>query len=129
MDLMGQGLLLTVIGMGTVFISLFALAVLMRLLDWLATWREESGRDRAPASERGGGGTSGAPSENSGEEALIPVVAAAVGAYLEAPSAQVFLIPVERPDRSRWVMDGRVDALSGAEALSRADALATEKRS
>ena len=125
---MGQGLLLTVIGMGTVFISLFALAVLMRLLDWLATWREESGSDRAQASERGGG-TSGAPSGNSGEEDLIPVVAAAVGAYLEAPSTQVFLIPVERPDRSRWVMDGRMDALSRAEALSRADAPATEKRS
>ena len=112
--------MLTIIGMGTVFVSLFALAVLMRLLDWLAAWREENGGDRAPASERG---TVGAPAEDSGEEDLLPVVAAAVGAYLEAQSAQVFLIPVERPDRSRWVMDGRVDA------LSRADALATEKRS
>ncbi|MDP6618246.1 MAG: OadG family protein [Nitrospinota bacterium] len=117
---MGQGLLLTVIGMGTVFVSLFALAVLMRLLDWMAAWRAENGGDRPPASERG---TVGASAENPGEEDLFPVVAAAVGAYLEAQSAQVFLIPVERPDRSRWVMDGRVDA------LSRADALATEKRS
>ena len=78
MDQMGQGLLLTVIGMGTVFISLFALAVLMRLLDWLATLREESGSDRAQASERGRG-TSGAPSENSGEEDLIPVALTEVG--------------------------------------------------
>jgi Na+-transporting methylmalonyl-CoA/oxaloacetate decarboxylase gamma subunit len=124
--MMNQGLLLAVIGMGTVFLSLFALAVLIRLLNWPAARREESGRARAPAPKRG---TGGAPSENSGEEDFLPIVAAAVGAYLEAQSAQVFLIPVERPDQSRWVMDGRMDALSRAEALPRADALATEKRS
>ena len=120
--MMNQGLLLAVIGMGTVFLSLFALAVLIRLLNWLAARREESGRDRAPAPERGGErGTGGAPSENSGGEDFLPIVAAAVGAYLEAQSAQVFLIPVERPDQSRWVMDGRMDALSRAEALPRAE--------
>ena len=113
--------MLTVIGMGTVFVSLFALAVLMRLLDRIAAWRQSGEADRASsAPERG---TEVAPAGRPGEDNLLPVIAAAVGAYLGAQSGQVFLIPVERPDRSRWIMDGRVDS------LSRAGALATEKRS
>ena len=114
MDLMGQGILLTVIGMGTVFVSLAVLAVLIRLIDVLvARWegRGEVGQAEPvlppPALQ----------AEGAGQEGLLPVIAAAVGAYLEAESAQVFVVPVERPDRSRWVMEGRVSALSGGEGF------------
>ena len=100
---------MTVIGMATVFVSLSLLAVMMRWIYAIVAWREQPAAAKAeqpavrPQTERAAEG---------GGENLFPVIAAAIGAYLEAESTQVFLVSVLRPDRSRWVMDGRVAALS-----------------
>lgn len=117
MSLMGQGIMLTIIGMGTVFLSLVALAVLIRVLDGLAA-RWEGGQ--APAGEPAVGVVA-TPVGEAGEEEPLPVIAAAVGAYLEAQSVQVFMVDVKRPDRAKWVMDGRVAALSRADAYAGGD--------
>lgn len=115
MRLMGQGLLLTVIGMGTVFLSLWALAVLIRLIEGLVGRFERlQGKESAKPALRGAAPEAGEPRA---EEDLIPVIAAAVGAYLEAERAQVFLVPVARPDRSRWTLEGRISALSRGEGF------------
>ena len=117
MSLMGQGIMLIIIGMGTVFLSLIALAVLIRVLDGLASiW--EGGP--APAGEPAAG-VAATPVGGAGEEELLPVITAAVGAYLKAQSEQVFMVDVKRPDRSKWVMDGRVAALSRADAYAGGD--------
>ena len=117
MSLMGQGIMLTIIGMGTVFLSLIVLAVLVRVLDGLAA-RWEGGP--TPAGEPAVGVVA-TPVDEAGEEDLLPVIAAAVGAYREARSVQVFVVDVKRPDRSKWVMDGRVAALSRADAYAGGD--------
>jgi sodium pump decarboxylase gamma subunit len=104
-----QGILLTVMGMLTVFVSLSLLAVMMRGIYALVAWWDKpvAAKAEKPAAQPQGQGVADAEGED-----LSPVIAAAVGAYLEAESLQVFLVPVVRPDRSRWVMGGRVAALS-----------------
>lgn len=104
--------MLTVIGMGTVFVALGALAALIQLIDWLVGRWEGGSAFKKPQNV---GKSAVGRAEAGGEEYLLPVIAAAVGAYVEAEAAQVFLLPVERPDRSRWVMEGRVAALSRRE--------------
>ena len=112
MNQMGQGIMLTIIGMGTVFISLIALAMLIRVLDKLAAiWEGGSFLSRKASSE---GVTT--PLGLGGEEELLPVIMAAVNTYLESQDVQVFLVDVVRPDQSGWVIDGRVAALSGSDA-------------
>jgi sodium pump decarboxylase gamma subunit len=106
---MTHGILLTVIGMGTVFVSLILLAVIMTWLYAIVAWQEKPAAAKAeqPAVRPQAEGAT----QGEGEE-LFPVIAAAIGAYLEAESTLVFLVPVLRPDRSGWVMDGRLAALS-----------------
>lgn len=114
MNLMGQGILLTIVGMGVVYFVLWALAFLIRLTDALVVRWSSPGVARpetvsAPPRVEAAVRTEG--------EDLIPVLAAAVGAYLEAERARVFLVPVARPDRSRWTLEGRVAALSRREGF------------
>jgi sodium pump decarboxylase gamma subunit len=105
--------MMTVIGMGTVFLALAVLALVIKGLDALVLRWEDRG---IPSSKEQAVRPAAGREEDPGGEDWIPVIAAAIGAYLEAESAQVFLVPVERPGRSAWVMEGRVAALSGGEA-------------
>ena len=111
MNLMTQGILLTVIGMVTVFVSLILLAMIMRWLYAIVVWREKPAAAKAEQRAVRPQAEEAVEGEGEGEE-LFPVIAAAIGAYLEAESTLVFLVPVLRPDRSGWVMDGRLAALS-----------------
>ncbi|MFQ5693849.1 MAG: OadG family protein [Nitrospinota bacterium] len=115
MSALNQGILLTVIGMGTVFLALWALAVLVRVIEGAVGRWERRGAAKAPepVARPAVGDAAGAEAEDD----LMAVIAAAVGAYLEAESAQVFLVPVTRPGRSQWALEGRVSALARREGF------------
>jgi Na+-transporting methylmalonyl-CoA/oxaloacetate decarboxylase gamma subunit len=114
---MGQGIMLTIIGMGTVFVSLIALAMLIRALDKLATiWESGSFLSRKTSLK-----VAATPLGLYGGEELLPVIMVAVNTYLESQGTQVFLVDVERPDQSGWTMEGRVSALSGSDVYPGGD--------
>ncbi len=98
MSLLARGIELTIIGMGVVFLSLFALMYVIKLLNKVsAGWgREDNGPEAKAETD---------PEEKAGEVDLV--LAAAAGYFLETERAEVFIPEVNRSPESSWAHRAR----------------------
>lgn len=94
-----QALTIAVIGMGVVFLALISLMYMVKILEWAAG---------TPAAPSPAAAAPDGVKEAGGETA--PLLAAAVGHFLESETEALFSVPVKRSRASAWAGRARIGA-------------------